>query len=652
MKPLLFIVVAGLAVAGFVGGRITASRAAGGKVKTPVFANVNGDTAVSAASGGRAASSGGSGASLVRIKSAAELRDELKKLPRARFGQSREFFELQDRLERLGARDIAKLVHEFAQGKMTSSDRQAVQMLAEAMAKKDPEGAWKLSASLQPPLKGIVTSAAIKSLAENFPDTALAKFNSIEDKRQRDSLRHAFISAISKNDPQRALALARENPGPNGWLFANTIFSDWARKDIQAAQAALAGLDDEKTRADARDAIATVLAETDPAAAWQFAVSTGNLPPAGHMIGAYQNILRQWAQLDPESALQAALAVPKNDENNPGHGQRNYFLQFALEGWAESDYNAALQYVIASPDPDVLASGINTLASLPGSDYGMFFDALLDRGPENGYHLRSSLYTLFDRWIGENPQEAAAAVTQLSSEDGNSYISSVLSSWMNKAEDKSEPLQWLLSLPPGQSRSGAFSNILWSSTDWASGSDSAAVVAAAMQLPEAERSSAYYSIASNWGGSGSDIQGAIKWASSLPDSAGIVQNVVSSYARNNPQEAIALMNSLGLANNASLVGNIVREWTKNDLASASTWVRQLPDDDTRNMALSSVASSLASDAPETAVAWAQSINNPAQRTTAIENIVRTWKRYNPKAAEAWVASSNLPSESKNKLLGK
>ena len=656
MKPLVIIVVAGLAVAGFVGGRITASRSVGRKTETSVFADVVAEN-VSAASGGSVTSSGRSsggssgksGGSPTRIKSVAELRDALKKLPTPRFGmmnQNREAFLLRERLDLLGVKEITTLVQEYMQEELVPLDRQGMRMLFETMAEKDPEAAWKLAATLQPPLRDSALSAAMAGLTEKFPDTALVRLDSIEDERLRRSLKTSLLNSMAEDDPSRALKLALADPAQEkDTVLIRRIFENWARSDWKTAQAALTGLD-EGTLYEAREIMALVMNDTDPAAAWKFVIGTGKLPPAGHMGVIYQTVIRQWAQNDPQAALQAALTMQNNDEQNPGYGQRNYCIRAALEGWADSDSNAAFQYVINSSDPDILVDGINALSKRPGSDYAQFFDALIGRGPEDGTKFRNALSSLVYTWLDKSPREAAAAIAQLPPEDNQLSYERVAQMWMQKGGDKNEPIQWLASLPPGKARSEAFGRVF---SDWAR-NDPAAAAAAAAQLPEADRNSINSTIASSWGSSGKDISAAIQWASSQPDSANAIQNVVQSMR--DPKQAIALVNSLGLADNVDVMRNVVGNWAAQDLTAASAWVRQLPEGKIRDTALSSVANRYVGDAPETAVAWAMAINDPASRTSSLENIVRQWKRYDTKAAEAWVASSNLPAETKNKLLGK
>jgi len=642
LSPFTWIFLAGITVVAFICGRISVSQSDGANDhEVSDFIAASKDSVASGSS----------------IKSTAHLRDKIKNLPRMfpSLRRGREWFHLQDQLVRLEVSNIVALIQEYSQEELTPNDLQGVKILFEAMAKKAPEAAWELAATLQPPMRNPAMIAAVAGLAEKFPEAALEKIDAIDDDSLHRSLTKSLLSAIAETDPSRAFDILIDDPVQlKDANLIREIFSQWTSTDMNAAQAALAKLSGDSRMA-ALGAITSTLAETDPADAWKFALANGTLPNARQSYfggpSLHEEILRQWANIDPEAALQAAAAVEGR--------VRDRFLESTLRAWAGNDYEKVFQFVMDSSDSNILCTGIRALTGSPQEcDYAALFNAFTERGSVNESLYRNTMVQLMHRWFEANPREAATAVAKLPpGNDFRTAVSDISSQWARKATDINEPLKWALSLPTGETRSNALSTIFsqWGMSNNSNTRDHATAAAAVLALPEADRNdNLLCNVASQW--AMADPQAALDWASRLPDPEqrqNVVQESIIRLAFNNPQQAIALLNTYGLATNATAVGQTVDLWTLKDIRGASEWVKTLPNGEVRDGALQTIAERYkTNDAPETAVAWALAIANPTQRVSAIESIVWQWKRHDPKSAEAWVTSSNLPEASKNKLLGK
>ena len=83
--------------------------------------------------------------------------------------------------------------------------------------------------------------------------------------------------------------------------------------------------------------------------------------------------------------------------------------------------------------------------------------------------------------------------------------------------------------------------------------------------------------------------------------------------------------------------NIVSSWARNDPQGAGQWLATLPADKSRERAAQSYVSQLSYEYPEMAAPWVNAISDPNQRNFAIENVARQWLQADSKAAATWLA---------------
>ncbi|HEY5753661.1 MAG TPA: hypothetical protein VIT21_10965 [Chthoniobacterales bacterium] len=82
--------------------------------------------------------------------------------------------------------------------------------------------------------------------------------------------------------------------------------------------------------------------------------------------------------------------------------------------------------------------------------------------------------------------------------------------------------------------------------------------------------------------------------------------------------------------------NAVSNWTRNDPASAASWLGHLPDGKTRDQMISSFSNNVTDIDPEAAASWAASIGGESHRRNTLSNVISQWARTDRPSAEAWV----------------
>jgi len=556
----------------------------------------------------------------------------------------RELLRLQDRL---AASDITELIQDYARGAFTPREAEGLETLFAALAERDPESAWQLATTLPKKMQPTALQATMVALAEKSSDAALAKLDDIKDAAVYHSLRRTVIDVVAKDDPSRAFALLGK-PQQDDYSLVSDIFDRWGRDDMQTARNALVQMD-KYSRVMAAEALASVMAETDSAAAWKFA--TENIVPTTNVYEftmltntTVSNILRQWMHTDPKAALEAAASV----ENDMA---RNFYMADALRTWVEIDSDAAVRFIKGSTDSNIIASGFALIADKPGVDRAALLAMFFEHVPAN-IQRSPDVRDFLSKWAADNPREAAAAIETLPRHllrYGFQIIPEIAAQWFASATDKNEPLRWATSLTSESARNEAVQSIF---TEW-SKTDPAAAVAAATRLSDESRSAVMSAVLASW--SKTDSQAALQWAASLPDDSQrrrVIYNAVDSIALNNPQQAIALLNACGMGDDTNIVGQVVRNWARRDIEAASSWVQSLPQGNVRNEALYSMAFQLAynENSHETALAWILAIDDKKMREQNISSIVSVWKSNSAPAAKAWVEAANISEELKEKLL--
>jgi hypothetical protein len=90
------------------------------------------------------------------------------------------------------------------------------------------------------------------------------------------------------------------------------------------------------------------------------------------------------------------------------------------------------------------------------------------------------------------------------------------------------------------------------------------------------------------------------------------------------------------------VGQIIRQWSRDDESAAVNWVNNLGAGPMRDAAAASLAFSLGGSDPSSAISWAQSISDPTQRDAAVQRVSREIMATNPSNGAAILQAAGIP----------
>ncbi len=157
---------------------------------------------------------------------------------------------------------------------------------------------------------------------------------------ERDLAARLLVARWAELDPDGVLGFAAKHREFE--QITGDVFQQMATADLSGALTRAQALTDPSLRYQALRGALGVMAETDPAGALQAAANTGNL---GNGEPLSQMIYRQWSTTDPAAAAAAATQDP-----NAGGGWRSP-LSEVLRNWADQDPQGALNYALAIADP-------------------------------------------------------------------------------------------------------------------------------------------------------------------------------------------------------------------------------------------------------------------------------------------------------------
>jgi len=571
---------------------------------------------------------------------AAELRSILAAMQNGGFGGMSSMRKIADLQDRLRISDLPSLTAEYASSAGPADRWMGLSLVLSTFAEKDPEAAWNLAMGMkQGQTRQSAMMAVISTVAAQNPSAALAMIDKIQEVQVKQQLRSMAIMNLAQKDPRQALemALKESGDGRDGDFSFSMIFSHWARKDLEGAKAAVARLSG-KSAVQARNALLSTYAQTDPQGAWAYAQT---LPVMGerHQDPRYQ-VIQAWSQSDPQAAVKAAQAITDA-------GPRGMAVAAAVGAWARNDFGGALKYAIGVEDAGVRADILSTLSMNPSGDRRELLDAVLDHMP-SGDHFQQAVSGIFSSWARENPAEAAAAVMELP--PGRVFANAVrqiASQWVDSAPSKKDVFDWASRLPEGEARQEAISAVIG---EWSSDAPQDALNALSA-LSAADRKSAMQSLASGW--SQKNPEAVLQWAAALSDPAertNIVRSALSRWAGNSPESAARYVERLPESERSGAIQAVVNQWASKDTEAAANWLRQQPQGAAKDSAISSIAHTISREDPQTAMDWAATISDPANRNRQIEGLARDWLRQDAASARAWISTSNLPDDSRQRLL--
>jgi len=640
MKPLYLVIVALATAAGFYAGRSTAPHSGGTPSRgfetseeAPGIA-----TPTSADEAERATDSRVSREKTTAF-TAEEVRVELLRLTSGSLGTIEESRGWADFYARLNTSDVPSLAAALA-GANDDKLEGGVRAVYAIWAESDPGSAWNSALSFS--THGECHDAmhgVLEAVGKRDPSAALTMVQALENPSLRQHMMSAALQALAKTDPSRAFDIALRSAGNGDHSSFYSVLSRWVRDDPAAAQRAVAKVGGQ-IGDQARLSLVQLLAEEDPAAAWEYAQDFP--PPAGRFSywDPRAQVIGRWSRTDPRKAIDAALTL--NDQN-----VRNRALAEAINSWAGTDFPAALSYAGTIKDTAMRGLMVASLARNQNADPATMFDLLVEQAPA-GEIFRNAVSNLIGRWAQTNPREAAAATLQLPPGEAlNSAVSRLAQEWTLAASDKSEVLAWVSRLPEGRARSEALESVFesWSSRDAAGAQKAWAALA------DKNKDEALTSLAAGW--SRAKPADAARWAATMADQPGgrnALNRAVSSWAEASPAEAAAFVQSLPDSTRSGLTSRLIESWYDADPFAAAEWLKRQPSGATRDEGILAMATKISGENPEEALAWTRAASSAEVRAATEKNILRNWMRNDETAAAAWIQAAALPPETKAEIL--
>lgn len=545
-----------------------------------------------------------------------------------------------DLQERLKSSDLPTLVAALANSSVADRDR-SLRLIFSTYAEEDPQAAWNLALAMQnPSMRRGALHAVMSSVGSINPDQALAMSEEIKDASLRRHLRSSALNSLAAKDPARAFAVAIQT-GDREEFSIREVVGRWAAKDPQAAKAAVASLKGKQAEM-AQMAIVSQLTRQDPLAAWDYAVQLPS--PAGdrYWRDPRMQVIQEWVQSDPAGALGAALAIQDGE-------RRGEIVASAISTWASADFSAALDYAVKIKDAGMRGRILQALAMNQDADRSKMFEVLMEHAPP-GESFQQSMGVLMNHWARENPREAATAVMQLPPNRSLTYIAGhVADEWVSSGTDKMEIFNWVRSLPEGQMRKTTVNRLFgaWAKEDSAGALRALSSLgpdekSEALQGIAAGWSRTAPADAAAWAKSlpsGDERNQAINrvvntWARSSPPEA-------AAFVARLPEE--------GRERTQGTQG-VVQTWASQDIASAAAWLQRQPAGQSKDAGLQVLSGQIAMEDPETALSWVKTISDPKMQTGQTEGILREWLRNDPASARKWIGTSPLPADLRQRLL--
>jgi hypothetical protein len=535
--------------------------------------------------------------------------------------------------------DIPSLAATLASAKDDKLDN-GVRAVYAAWTEKDPAGAWRsaLSFSVGNQCNGAM-HAVLDTVSKRDPAVALAMAQAIENSGLREHMMSSALQALAKSEPSRAFALTLPSAQRGETSGFYSVLSQWVGDDPAGAQRAVANLQGQLGE-QARLAVVQGMVEKDPEAAWKYATQ---LPPPTERYSFWDprtQVIERWSRIDPGKAIDAALTIRDMEVRNRAVAQ-------AVDSWASADFAAALTYAGSLNDPGLRGNVLASLARNQNSDPATMFEVLLDQAPAGGT-FGNAISGLMSRWASSDPRQAAAATLQLPAGEAlNSASRELAQQWAASAGDTSEVLAWVAKLPLGQARSQALDSVFdaWSVRD-PSGAQRAWAA-----LGSKDKQAVISSLTGGW--SRSQPAEAARWAASMPDQPGsqeALSRAISAWAQSSPTDAANFVQTVPEKARPNLTSQLIERWYSADPFAAAEWLKGQPLGASKDAGVMAIATEIANENPETALAWTKSIADQDSRLSQERNILHRWMQNDATRASAWIRTAQLPPETKAELL--
>ena len=518
------------------------------------------------------------------------------------------------------------------------------------MAETDPQGAWSSAVSIKnPQAKRSAQIAALTAIAKISPSQALSLH-----KETTGIPASAIFNAWAKDDPQAALAEAKNIKTMERGTILAGIHREWFQLDPEAATAHSLTLAPYERRR-AMNAVGTAWAQKDPKAAgawiaehiqdfgsdnlYSFSQAMAKQEPAFTMawlnehatgnsrIQGLSSALRTWLENDIPAAVEWLKGVEDKSEVSRILGNSYWNLAYYAP---EEAINLVEQIGEKHIDSWMIGQSIERIADLDVTRALRMADSFTSSSLR-----QESLKRVLNKWAQSSPSEALAYAKKLEDPGERSKLTgAVLSQIANL--DPQAALSHLNSLPPGKDTRIGTSSIF---EGWARKDPHEASAEAAKLSDPLLRDAAIGAVLDNWWNGGKD---AVDFILSLEPSEITEKHIsrqASSWAKHEPEEALAKARTLGDDSVAkNFTRTVISTIAQDDPATAAQALQdgQFPSADPKTY--ESIASQWAGKDIQAASSWADGLTNPDQQGKANEAIINHWAKNDPQAAADWIGT--------------
>jgi hypothetical protein len=421
---------------------------------------------------------------------------------------------------------------------------------------------------------------------------------------------------------QELYALADDYSAKRGRRYADGL----ALSDLPSAIASLAARPKEPSTLAMRMELIRSWAQRDPDGAWKAALATTNARERTSMLSA---VAGEIAKTKPDSAIKLALALGKPTE-------RTTVLRALLSDWGTVNVSAAVAYISTHPE-------------LPIEQF--------------------TLSSIISASAAKDPAKAAQLALSIKQTDYNDNgLGSSLKKWVET--DAAGARRWIEGVTDPLDRDRALKAYASALVE----SDPSTALAALDGITSLTvRQDAQRSILSAWVRSdpdtavaylnsqdkNSDLGGWVSYSMdslSAPEQARVLSglkdgpvkaDVVRGMVRNATRKghypkAVEMLNSMGesTVRDRSL-HELAVDWGKANPQTLATWLGQQQDSSDRDLLMAGYTTSLAATDPSAALKLAIDIPDKSVQKTAVENVLSNWLRSDQGTAKAWLDASRM-----------
>ena len=508
--------------------------------------------------------------------------------------------------------------------------RNAVEVeILSQLAKQSPEEALELAGKIPALNWQSGGNAEVRILSQWMEQDPAAVGHWIQEHADDKTHRNGITGALSmyaQEHPTDALKLVDQlPPGSRRNNLLNQVLPNC--EDLGAIKAWSDSQTDPKLKSMGQLAYARVLSQTDPAAAAASiaglkGISMGGLQGGGDYNAANQ-IFERYSAVAGSAAMQLAASLPDFE-------MRKQAVAAAMNGWSQSDPAAAANYATTLPANQDRSQLLQTAArSWAEQDPNAFID-WLKKGSGPGFS-KSAVAEMLTASAQFAPAQAADYARSINA--NASQLSQIANMWSQN--DPEAAFAWAAALPEGRTRDEIISQTLASGM----GIDPETTVELAKQIGT-DKLPASAAAAIAGGLAESDMEAARHYVDSLPEGEAhekALENMLQTWGRNNPEEAMAYAQKLpeGSAARTEGIATALGTLAERDPDAAFAYLAKAGAAEISD-ATSRIINTVANNDPGKASGWVSSLPDGPLKEDAGKQLTAAWASNDPNAAAEWL----------------